>query len=527
MLGLGPRGVRRRILRATRAIAAWFAAIPGLRVFRGYRGPAQRSLPRSPDRPTHLDRRLERLARTFAPDESGVALLAEGAEALDARLALVDLAGRSLDVQTYIWDLDRTGRRALSHLLAAADRGVRVRLLLDDTSTFRDELAFVALDRHPNVHVRFFNPFFARTDYGFFRRLFEFLMDFRRLHRRMHVKSWIADGGFAILGGRNLADAYYDPQSALIFRDLDLLLAGRAAESAAAAFDAHWNSRWAVPVPHLRAKGRARLGRLRRRLEEFAAETEAGIDPVAARRRLETSLSRLQSSRVEVVADPPEKLDSEEPSAIALRLIDETLPLTASLDVESAYLVLPPAGIEILAALVERGVRVRLLTNSLATTDVIASHAGYRETRERLLAAGVELYELRPAPSGTATPARRARPSRASLHSKAAVFDRRRAYVGSLNLDARSIRWNTEIGVFVDSEAVARSLVRSLEEAFSPERSWRVELEGDPAGPRRLQWLGPPGPRGEAERHDRAPATSWGRRVACALLGRLPLRGLL
>lgn len=527
MFGLGPHGVRRRLLRATRAIAAWFAAIPGLRVFKGYRGPAQRSLPRLPDRPTHLDRRLERLSRAFAPDESGVALLADGAEALDARLSLVDLAGRSLDVQTYIWDLDRTGRRALSHLLAAADRGVRVRLLLDDTSTFRDELAFVALDRHPNVHVRFFNPFFARTEHGLFRRLFEFVMDFRRLHRRMHVKSWIADGDFAILGGRNLADAYYDPQSALIFRDLDLLLAGPAAESAAAAFDAHWNSRWAVPVPHLRAKGRARLDRIRRRLEEFAAETEGGIDPVAARRGLETPLSHLESSRVEVVADPPEKLDSEDPSPIALRLIDETLPLATSLDVESAYLVLPPAGVEILAALVERGVRVRLLTNSLATTDVIAAHAGYRETRERLLAAGVELYELRPASPGTTAPARRARPSRASLHSKAAVFDRRRAYVGSLNLDLRSIRWNIEIGVFLESAAIARSLVESLGEAFSPERSWRVELAGDAAEPSRLRWIGPRNAHGEPESHDRAPAASWGRRAACALLGRLPLRDLL
>ena len=157
--------MRRRILRATRAIAAWFASIPGLRAFRGYRGPEQRSLPRLPDRSTHLDRRLERLSRTLAPGESGVALLANGAEALDARLSLVDLSGRSLDVQTYIWDLDRTGRRALSHLLAAADRGVRVRLLLDDTSTFRDELAFVALDRHPNVHVRFFNPIAQETGF--------------------------------------------------------------------------------------------------------------------------------------------------------------------------------------------------------------------------------------------------------------------------------------------------------------------------------------------------------------------------
>ncbi|MCB1008015.1 MAG: phospholipase D family protein [Acidobacteria bacterium] len=522
MLGFGPRGIRRRLLRVKRALTSWFTTIPGLRAFRGYRGPEQRSLAPTPDRPTHLDRRLERATRELTAEESGVALLPDGVEALAIRLALVDLAGRSLDVQTYIWDLDATGRRALSHLVAAADRGLRVRLLLDDTSTFRDERAFVALDRHPNVHVRFFNPFFARTNRGFLRRLFEFLADFRRLHRRMHVKSWIADGAFAVLGGRNVADAYYDARSDLNFRDLDLLLAGDAVREAAAGFDAHWNSRWAVPVPHVRGKGRARLGRLRARLREFASETESGIDPVAPRRALEATLGRLESAPVEIVADPPEKLESEAPSAIALRLIEETEPLTASLDVESAYLVLPPAGVEILAALVQRGVRVRLLTNSLATTDVVAAHAGYRAVRDQLLDAGVEIYELRPAPPGHPALPRARRRSRASLHSKAASFDRRRAYVGSLNLDARSIRWNTEIGVFVACPALAGELATRLEEGYSREWSWRVER--DPAGRSRraLVWLGPGG-----KRLDREPEASLWRRLSCSVLGMLPIRDLL
>ncbi len=526
MLGQGPRGVRRRLLRAKRALAAALASIPGIPAFRGYSGPAQYALPRSPDRASPLDRHLDRTLRNLGVDATGVALLSSGPESLAARISLVDLAGRSLDLQTYIWELDRTGRRALSHVLAAADRGVRVRLLLDDTSTFREERSFVALDRHPNVHVRFFNPFQVRTGRGFARRLLEFLVDFRRLHRRMHVKSWIADGGCAILGGRNVADAYYTTDSALNFRDLDLLLAGTAVAAASAAFDAHWNSRWAVPVPHVKGKGRARLGRFRRRLGQFAPETESGIDEVAARRGLDAALQRAVAAPVAIVADPPEKLEAEEPSAIALRLAEETRPLAQALEVATAYLVLPDAGIELLAALVRRGVRVRILTNSLATTDVIAAHAGYVAARRRLLAAGVELHELRPGSFPRVGRERRSLRSRASLHSKAAAFDRERAFVGSLNLDPRSIRWNTEIGVFVDSRALAKDLVAELEEGFAPERSWRLELRAGNGTRAGLRWVGV-GSKGELELRESEPGAGLGRRAACALLEWLPIRDLL
>ena len=526
MLGRGPRRIRRRLLRLKRALVAAFTAIPGFRSFRGYSGPAQHSLPRSPGRPSPLDRHIARRFRALTEEATGASLLSDGAESLAARLSLVDLAGRSLDLQTYIWELDRTGRQLLSHVLAAADRGVRVRLLLDDTSTFREERSFVALDRHPSVHVRFFNPFQIRTSRGFLRRLLEFLVDFRRLHRRMHVKSWLADGRCAIVGGRNVADAYYTTDAALSFRDLDLFFVGAEVGKASAAFDAHWNSRWAVPVPHVKGKSRARLGRLRARLVEFGPETEAGVDELAAREGLESVFERMVVAPVEVVADPPEKLESEEPSEIALRLAAETRPLEASLDVETAYLVLPEVAINLLADRVRHGVRVRLLTNSLATTDVIAAHAAYLASRRPLLEAGVELYELRPGPALFSAKGRRSLRSRASLHAKAMAFDCRRVYVGSLNLDPRSIRWNTEIGVFVDSRDLAIALVANLDEGLSPERSWRVELSPERGDGGALRWVGA-GTRGEIEIHRSEPRAGLGRRAACALLARLPLGDLL
>ncbi len=525
--------------RFRRGLAAFAALLlPGCASFRGYRGPEEKVLPRDPAQPTVLDSRLLDAAAGRVPGTSGVAMLSAGEDALLARLALADLAGRSIDIQTYIWDLDTAGRLAMARLLAAADRGVHVRLLLDDTTTIGGERSFAALDQHPNIEVRFFNPFRTRSRGTWAERSLEFLFDFGRLNRRMHNKVWIADDSYAIIGGRNISDEYYLISDERDFRDLDLLVAGRAAESASAVFDRFWNSRWAVPALHLTPPRAGRLEALRRRLAEFCAHQKRfpypdNPAPDEAERVLDASVPGLEWAPVEVLADEPEKIESAGKSEIARRLVDETASVRRSLRIEVAYLSLPAASVEWLSTLVRRGVSVRVLTNSLATTDVLAAHAGYEATRRRLLEAGVELHELRP--RGHAPVKRLVAPvkSRASLHSKAVVFDDDRVFVGSLNLDPRSLRLNTEIGLWVRDRQLATQIAAWIDSGCSFERSWRLELRprrvtanGRLMTVRELTWVGRRSDGSEDVKTHEPQATIW-RRALARLLSWLPIEGLI
>lgn len=525
--------VRRTLVR----LLPWTAALllPGCASsWRGPRTLEETAISRQPfGERTVLDRRLDR-QRVGAPaGTSGVASLATGEDALYARLAMIELAGRSIDVQTYIWDLDHSGRLILGRLLAAADRGVRVRVLLDDTATFRNERMFAALDRHPNFQVRLFNPFRTRPGDTWVERTIEFIADFRRLNRRMHNKQWIFDGGWTIVGGRNVADHYFLLAEDLNFRDLDLLAAGPVAADSSAAFDRYWNSRWAVPIEELAHARDRRLERARQALERFEAGQER--IPYASRPTPETAgaafdriVPELFWAPVELLVDDPGKIGEAEQltSVIAERLRGETALLGEELLVEVAYLALPEATTDELARLVERGVRVRVLTNSLATNDVVAAHSGYVSTRRRLLEAGVELHELRPGGHDDGRFLRPSRRSRASLHSKVLVFDRRHLFVGSLNLDPRSVVLNTEIGLFVDAPPVAAAVAARLERGYDPAYSWKVELEAQrvrtSAGPierQRVVWTGDP----ERPLRTREPRASTWRRLLAWLLARLPL----
>ena len=526
--------------RSTRSIAALALALalPGCATYRGYSGPVENVLARDPARPTALDARLEREGEGQAPGESGASVIATGEDALLARLALTDLAGRSLDIQTYIWDLDRSGRIVLARVLAAADRGVRVRLLLDDTTTITSERTFATLDTHPNLDVRFFNPFRTRAGGTWAARGLEFLFDFARLNRRMHNKAWIADDGFAIVGGRNVSDEYSLISEERNFRDLDLMAAGEAAHRASEVFDRYWNSRWAVPAGHLARPDAAKLDALRERMAAFASREEdfpssAGANAAEAAAVLERSAPIRTWAPVEVLADEPSKIEEHGTSSIAERLVAETARVERELRLEMAYLSLRRPALEQLAELVGRGVRVRVLTNALATTDVVFAHAGYVGTRKRLLVAGVELHELRPGGHERGRVLSPPLGSRASLHSKAAVFDERALFVGSLNLDPRSIRLNTEIGLLVESRELALEVARRFDAIASPESSWRVELRtrrvernGAPFELRELAWVGR-GSDGAERVWSHEPRAGLWRRSVARLLSWLPLEGLI
>lgn len=516
------------------ARAAGLAALlAACATFVPYRGPAEWTAPPVAGAETALDLAVAG-AGLAEGESSSFRALVRGDEALGARLALAGAAGRSLDVQTYIWDLDTSGGLLLGRLLAAADRGVRVRLLIDDTAIHAHEREWLAVDAHRAVEVRAFNPFRLREP-SYAEQLVDFVTDFARLNRRLHAKLFVADGGFLVAGGRNVADDYFvlDPEAN--FRDLDLLGAGAIARAAAAEFDRYWNSGWAVPVSALggRRSRELTLEEVRRRCAAAERRAGAAAAPPGTGWLRPGESPWIAAPGWLVGDDPGRAARAPAAPAWALRSLAESAGRTV--DVEVAYLILSASELDVVRHLAARGIRVRILTNSLATNDVVAAHAGYAATRRALLEAGVELHELRPdGTSGGPTLAWRAPSgSRASLHSKLVVVDGRTLLVGSMNLDPRSLRLNHEVALVVESEALGRELVGFLETGFDPAASWRVVrraevepgLAGEPAGERPV-WI-ERGADGSQRLRRREPEAGPGRRALARFLRWLPIEGQL
>jgi putative cardiolipin synthase len=454
---------------------------------------------------------------------SGFALLTSGPEAFAARSDLAALAERTLDVQYYVWEDDASGRLLTAALLRAADRGVRVRVLLDDTHTVGRDSDLALLDSHPNIQVRLFNPL-AERDW----RLMDALREFPRINHRMHNKAFIADNAAAIAGGRNVGDAYFTADPAANFRDLDALAVGPVVRELSRSFDDFWNSGWSVPIRALvreRAEP-ARLGRLAARLEANTGSAgalpfERGADRTSPDELLRRLRDGLVWGEATVVADRPDKPATERP--VLLEGLRALLRESGSREVliESAYLIPSEGEIGRLCRLVAGGSRVRVLTNSLASTDVVLAYVAYAKRRARLLRCGVELYELR----ADARLVRRWRwlsgRSTAALHTKAIVVDRRQVVVGSFNLDPRSAKLNTELAVVVDSPALAADVAAFVEDGMAPENAWRLGLDRDG----HTVWLGDEGDR--PVRLTRAPMAGFWRALGLDLLWPLPIDGQL
>jgi putative cardiolipin synthase len=472
---------------------------------------------------------LGRLVASLKPPDadaaghSGVLSLDDGGQAFSARMVLAGAAERSIDIQTYIWNDDDTGRLLLSEVRRAAERGVRVRLLLDDHNLSRLEPLLELLDKHPAMEVRIFNPFANRQF-----RLLDWLSDFSRVQRRMHNKTFVVDNQAAIVGGRNIGNAYFSVGTGLSFEDADVLFVGTAVPRVSASFDRYWNSELAYPLSALRPSGQDDdAGRLEYLDERLALVPQAGayrdtLRRPAPLRDLLAGATALEWVSVRVFADAPEKLLYEPGRRPDLRMFQEIAAqlqgATACLDIISAYFVPGDAGTEALEALARWGVRVRVLTNSLAATDVAEAHVGYARHREALLRADVRLFELKP--DFTGTPPRRLpriSGSQASLHAKAFAIDGQRVVVGSVNLDPRSMRLNTETAVLVESRVLARQLSQMLDEAV-PHYAWEVKLGTDG----RLEWVGAP-----AEATQSEPGANFLRRALVRMLSWLPIDGLL
>lgn len=416
--------------------------------------------------------------------QSGFRLLTDGTDALQMRIALARAATKTLDLQYYIAAEDTTGRLLLAAALYAADRGVRVRMLVDDLNFDDTRRLMAALSTHPDIEVRIFNPF-GTTRPSVFTRTETFLTRIDRFTHRMHNKAMIADGEVAIVGGRNLGDEYFSASPKLQFRDLDVVAAGPIVEDVSKSFDAFWNSAGAYPLSAVDKKNYA-AGDLKAARAELRAHWKAQAQAVGAKplraaplwQQIAQQQMGLIWAHATFSVDSPLKItapDDDYRSPPMHKLAELLRGAQHEVLLLSPYFVPHDAGVKLLSELTHRGVRVAVVTNSMASTDAVAVQAGYNPYRIPLLKAGVELYEFQPLQrehsrffGGSE--------SRASLHAKAYVIDRRTLVIGSLNFDPRSAHLNSELALVIDSPAIAGQVAGLIEQSMSPSVSYRVRL---------------------------------------------------
>ena len=445
---------------------------------------------------TALARAFDRVAQGHS-GESAFYLLANGLDAFVARAALASLAERSIDTQYYMIHNDVVGSLFIDSLYKAAERGVRVRLLIDDIDQGGRDIGTAILDAHPNIEVRLFNPFGRNIG-----RTIQYVTGFGKQTRRAHNKSFTVDNQATILGGRNIGNEYFSADPELAFIDIDILSSGPVARDVSASFDLYWNSELSYPITTL-VEDLPSAEQARQRKQEFdrfiAEQYESEYMQHLRNSNLAQQL-RNQSLEYfwgvgEVVADDPAKL-AQDTSNTEYRLTEQLRPYLEGVETEliifSPYFVPGKGGVAFMQALRDKGVRVRILTNSLSSTDVSAVHAGYSRYRKDLLRMGVELYELNKALSKEERKAMEKGGiggSKASLHAKSFVLDRNQVFIGSLNLDARSVIQNTEIGVVFESEEIAKRIAGGFGRKID-QIAFRLELQRNDQGREQIIWHG-------------------------------------
>ena len=458
---------------------------------------------------------IQRLAEPWLArrdGRSGFAPLTRGSDALGARLRLIDAAERSIDIQSFLIHPDMSSRLMAARVVAAADRGVRVRILVDDIFTSVSDSQFGTLGAHPKIEVRVFNPLPRGLP-----RPIGFLVGLPASNRRMHNKSFTVDNAITIVGGRNNADEYFEVEESIEFADFDVMGAGQVAPDVSASFDLFWNSAFAVPLDSL-----LRPGSVSRRPllapDELDRAARIFDDAVASPVIADLRAGRLapETAHATVVSDRPEKLRVRRGKGE--RALVDALNAELSVAEREVVLVMPyfvprARGVAQLRALRERGVAVTVITNSLASTNHAAVHGGYAPHRRDLLRAGVKLYEARP---DTAQSRITGAPVQLTLHTKGVVIDRSLALIGSLNFDPRSIELNTEMGIFIDSPAFACRLAGAIE-ADLPLHTYALRL--DDRG--RVIWETGTGAEKKVWRSD--PGATFWRRFVAGLAAALPL----
>lgn len=498
---------------AAAVLAFLIASVLGLRSWNRFaaaaRGPETLRLART-GAPTVLDRIVDPLEAVH-PGQSGLASLIDPQEAFAARVATTTAAGRSLDIISYIWSTDLTGQMLMADLLAAADRGVRVRLLLDDVNVQGFDLAFLALTQHPQIEVRLFNPLRSRGHW--LRRGTEFLLGLSRFNRRMHGKVWIADGRLAILGGRNVGDVYFaaPARGARWAADVDVILTGSLVSDLEKLFDSYWNLGLSLPIMTLWPGFRLPMRRFRRRLVAHdasrpARDFRAGC--LRGRPAEEILTARMRWTRdARLLADPPDKAFGQRRGLwMSDTIMAQVQATTRELRLSTPYLVPGAAGMALLAELAARGVAVRILTNALSTTDLAAVHGAYTHYRVPLLGAGVALHEF--APGSRMGPG-------CMMHSKVFVFDGARAMVGSYNFDLRSSNINIELGLLFGEPQIVAELVALFDIQTAPDQAMALALQDG-----QLVWQVQDAGATRWRRHE--PGASLLRRIAAKVISRMP-----
>lgn len=392
--------------------------------------------------------------------------LTNGTDAFGARLRMIEDAQHSIDIATFLIKPDTASGILTNRLFDAADRGVRVRLLVDDVFTSADDTSFAVLDAHPNINIRIFNPSSRNAP-----KSLGFLWDFKRVNRRMHIKTFVVDNSMAIVGGRNFGDEYYELKSTAVFADYDLAVFGPEVAELNPLFDRYWNDPFAIPIANLRTKTAPPPPRIT--LSDWAydpngPEVAAYTNAINAPYLQDISNRKIDAFRgsSRVIADPPEKLrnpNGKGPHVLGEAFFAELAKARTQVTLISPYFVPENYGARFYANLARSGVRVRIVTNSLASTNHAYVHGGYARHRADLLAAGVELYELRHDAISALNLTDQETPPHITLHTKLAVIDDSSVFVGSLNLDPRSIKTNAEIGLVVNSPAYAQAVLRDVD----------------------------------------------------------------
>ena len=475
---------------------------------------------------TPLGQSLAEFDGIKSDDESGFYPLSDGIDALGVRLLLASTAQKSIDLQYYLIKTDTSSRALIYSLLEAADRGVRVRLLLDDVFTKGYDFGLAGLDSHPNIEIRIFNPFYR----GFAGKLRSGLTNFSRVNRRMHNKSFTVDNQMTIVGGRNIADEYFGTREDAKFSDLDVLGVGPVVQDVSTMFDTYWNHETALPVPAFASMPddpAAELNRIRDGMDDWRAEVTRTVYGEALRQDIEkfmaTDNSVFDWAPYELVYDSPDKgikKRSEEADSIRTSLAESLASATKQVVIISPYFVPRKTFTESLVQLTKSGVDVTIITNSLAANNQFTVHSGYRPSRKPLLKAGVKIYEVRPDADVAGAELVAASGAKATLHTKAFLVDDREVFIGSFNFDPRSAYINTESGVIIRSEQLAAQFERAVRESI-PYQSYELFLNEDD----KLRWRDPRP--GVDKIWDKEPETTWGQRFAVGFVALFPIRGQL
>jgi putative cardiolipin synthase len=471
-----------------------------------------------------VDREIESL-EDQNPGDAGFHLLSDSIDSLAVRLLMAERAERSLDAQYYLITNDDVGYLFLGALLRAADRGVRVRLLLDDIQTQGHDAGMAALDSHPNFEVRIFNPFAGRST-----RVGDGLTRFNRVNRRMHNKSFTADNHVTVIGGRNIAGEYFGARSDVNFGDIDVMAVGPVVEEVSNMFDTYWNNRSALPLPAFAKMPQdpdEELKQLRERLTRSREQIESTRYAEALTRDIrgyvEADASIYTWAPYELVYDSPEKANPNkagEAHSILTPLRAEVEGAQEEIMFISPYFVPRKTGIRGFAGLRDRDIEIKVITNSLAATNHSVVHSGYAPARKPLLKMGVELYEVRPDVGESGAQKAGNFSAEGTLHTKAFVVDRERLFVGSFNMDPRSAYINTELGVIIDSSVLATEVVDRVDLAL-PIFTYEVILTGK----NKLRWMGQKD--GEQKLWKKEPQTGFWRRFNVSVMRILPIKGQL